>query len=483
MGYTFVFSDFSGEEERIRNQAIRTILDNVPYGLFMCNARAAVLDGYSDACQHFFVGVQSGIAGRALSELLGMDARSAAHFLAGYGQIFDDFLPEEVNLGNLPERIAVGTRTYALSGSVVRGPDAAVSAVLFTLIDISDLIEAEREIEALRGAIQVSRHRARFEDFAVQLHERLNAPAGADFESATRLLLHTAKGVFGQFSLHGIARQIHAIEDKPALAAADLRAVDASLLALIAQHGHLWDIQLGRKDARYATTESALSELEATVSAAQSLDELKRSVLAGLERLRRKSVGELVGPLEESCQQQAARRGKQVRFELAGAELSWPARYAEVFEVLPHLIRNSIDHGIELPEERHGKAAVATIRMAVTANDNGLQIAIEDDGQGIARERVARRAVELGAISEVQLAAMPADEQLNLIFVGGLSTAEQLSDTSGRGVGMTAVKQTVEALGGKLSLESEVGRGTKFQIRFAAPSARGDLLEVAHGHI
>ncbi|MEY4582717.1 MAG: GsiB: predicted glutathione-binding protein gsiB [Pseudomonadota bacterium] len=471
MGYTFVFNDFSGEEERIRNQAIRTILDNVPYGLFMCNASGHVLEGYSDACSDFFLDTKAGIQGRMLTELLGMDARSTDHFLAGYSQIFDDFLPEEVSLGNLPERIAVGARTFSLSGSAVRGQDGAVSCVLFTLLDISRLIEAEHEIENLRGAVQVTRYRARFEDFALQLHQRLlqlsAAAPDAAFEGAARMALHTAKGVFGQFSLHGIAREIHALEDKPTLAPADLRYVDERLRELLQKNAALWDIQLERSDTRHSVTESALSELEASAAGAQTLAALQAIVAAGLERLRRKSVGELVGPLEESCLQQAARCGKKVRLELAGTQLTWPTRLTEVFEVLPHLIRNSIDHGIEPPELRAGKPEVATIRLGVEANDNGLRISIDDDGQGIAVERVARRALELGAISPQQLAAMPAEDQLQLIFTSGLSTAEQLTETSGRGVGMTAVKQAVEAMGGRLSLRSAVGRGTHFQIDFA----------------
>lgn len=93
-----------------------------------------------------------------------------------------------------------------------------------------------------------------------------------------------------------------------------------------------------------------------------------------------------------------------------------------------------------------------------------LQIALSDDGKGIATEAVAARALKLGAITPAQLEGMSREEILQLIFLDGLSTAETLSDISGRGVGMAAVKSNVEAAGGRLSIVSEAGRGTEFRL-------------------
>jgi two-component system chemotaxis sensor kinase CheA len=162
------------------------------------------------------------------------------------------------------------------------------------------------------------------------------------------------------------------------------------------------------------------------------------------------------------------RAGKLVRLVLEGSEARWPFRLAEAFDVLPHLIRNAIDHGIEAPGDRHGKPEVATIRLGVEAGER-LHISVRDDGGGIDPDRVARRALELGAITEAELGAMSAAERLKLIFVEGLSTAAQISETSGRGVGIAAVARAVEALGGTLSVTSELGRGTEFRIDFASP--------------
>jgi len=156
-----------------------------------------------------------------LCELLAMNERDCDNFRAGYTQLFEHVLPPEVSLGNLPERIAAGARTFALSSSIVRDKVGAMSAVLFTLLDISKLIEAE--VESLRGAAHVARFRTRFAEFAIGLHEKLNALTRSEplSQANARLTLHTAKGVYAQFCLRVQARQIHKIEDKVEIDADD----------------------------------------------------------------------------------------------------------------------------------------------------------------------------------------------------------------------------------------------------------------------
>lgn len=467
-GFTFVLSDFSGEEERIRHAAIRSILDNVPYGLFMCDAQGRVLPGYSEACTGYFAHAALGIQGRELCELLDMNARDADHFRAAYAQLF------QTGLGHLPERIAIGARTFTLSTSLVRDGERRVSAVLFTLLDISALVSAESEVESLRGAAQVARHRNHFAEFAVGLHERLNELADASPlpQAAARMALHTAKGVFAQFSLRPLAEQIHAIEDKPEIVVADLLGVDAALYLLVERHKPLWHFTLETSTELYSVSARDLRAFEERFARAQSLDEAKVVLAEGLQALRRKRVSEWLGPLEESCQRQASAREKLVQLELRGGDLLWPSELAPIFEVLPQLIRNSIDHGIELPSERTHKPEIATIQVAFSANDNALHIQVRDDGQGIATEQVLQRALELGVISPETATQLTHAQQLELIFSPGVSTAREHSQTSGRGVGMAAVKDTVAALGGSLRIQSQPGQGTQFDIDLPRPRPR-----------
>lgn len=462
-GFTFVLSDFTGEEERIRHAAIRSILDNVPYGLFMCDEHGRVLPGYSDACSRYFVHPEQGIQGRELCELLAMSPRDADHFRAAYAQLFQS------GLGHLPDRIAANGRTFTLSTSIVRDSERPVSALLITLLDISALIEAENEVESLRGAAQVVRHRAHFAQFALGLHQRLNQPLS---QTEARVTLHTAKGVFAQFSLRPLAQQIHAIEDKAEIAPEDLRAVDAALTALVERNKLLWNITLETKDEKYTVSAAGLRAFEERIARAQSLDEAKAVLAEGLQALRRKPVSEWLGPLEESCQRQARDRDKHVRLELSGGDLLWPSELAPIFEVLPQLIRNSIDHGIEPAGERTHKPEIATIQIAFSANDNALHIQVQDDGQGIPTEQLLQCALELGVISPEAATKLSTTEQLELIFNAGISTARERSETSGRGVGMAAVREAVAALGGSLNVQSQPGQGTQFDIDLPKPRPR-----------
>ncbi|MEZ4233961.1 MAG: ABC transporter substrate-binding protein [Polyangiaceae bacterium] len=472
IGYTFVFSDFSGEEERIRNQAIRTILDNVPYGLFMCDGEGKVREGYSESCVSFFVDPDQGIEGRTLWSLLGLNSREADHFSVVYEQIFDDFLPEQVSLANLPKRVRVGERSYAITGSVIRNDDALIESVLFTLVDISDLVEAELEAETLRGEAQVMRFRSNFEtfarDFDARLRELQRAPDGEEWEHRARRELHTAKGVFGQFGLVQSARRIHEVEDSPRITKQQVAEVHEDFQSLLRKNAKLWDIHLDPREARYTATGSALDQLEAELAGASSEAELRAVASRFLQAMRQKSVTQLVGPLADGCVQLADRRGKRVHLELAGGDVLCPSNLEPLFDVLPHLIRNSIDHGIESPEERGEKPELATIELAVEANDNGVAVRVSDDGRGIDAERVVERAIGLGILDAGRAAQLSRDEKLQLIFADSLSTAEDVTETSGRGVGMAAVKNLVEALGGTLSVRSASGRGTAIELHFAA---------------
>ncbi|HEU4539355.1 MAG TPA: ABC transporter substrate-binding protein, partial [Polyangiaceae bacterium] len=173
VGYTFVFSDFSGEEERIKNAAIRALLDNVPYALFACDALGRVLPGYSAKSLEFFRGAS--VEGQDLADLLGLGPAEADSFRACYSQVVDDFLPPEVTLAQLPRRLLSRGRTLGLSGSIMRDADGAASGVLFTLIDVTDLARAEHEAERLRGVVQVLRFRTSFEAFVREIDGELCA--------------------------------------------------------------------------------------------------------------------------------------------------------------------------------------------------------------------------------------------------------------------------------------------------------------------
>ncbi|NOY45845.1 MAG: chemotaxis protein CheA [Deltaproteobacteria bacterium] len=162
--------------------------------------------------------------------------------------------------------------------------------------------------------------------------------------------------------------------------------------------------------------------------------------------------------------------GKKVRLVMEGEETEADKNVVEdLAEPLVHLVRNSIDHGIESPEEREaaGKPLEGEIRLRAVQLDDQVWIEVIDDGRGMDPEVLKRKAYEKGILSEERLETITDEEALHLIFAPGFSTAEQVSDVSGRGVGMDAVRAMVDRVGGSVSVESTLGRGTC--IRMALP--------------
>jgi two-component system chemotaxis sensor kinase CheA len=159
---------------------------------------------------------------------------------------------------------------------------------------------------------------------------------------------------------------------------------------------------------------------------------------------------------------------KQINLEIRGAETELDRTVIdEIGDPLVHLIRNSIDHGIETPEIRRarGKSEEGSVILKAYHSGNHVFIEIEDDGNGISRDKVLQKALKNGIVSP-QSASLLTDQQVyELIFASGFSTAEKISDISGRGVGLDVVKNTIENLGGNVSVDSIEGTGSKFSIQ------------------
>ncbi|MFC4683371.1 MULTISPECIES: chemotaxis protein CheA [Exiguobacterium] len=158
---------------------------------------------------------------------------------------------------------------------------------------------------------------------------------------------------------------------------------------------------------------------------------------------------------------------KKVQLEITGAETELDRTVIdEIGDPLVHLIRNAIDHGIELPEVRvaAGKPEQGSLALRAYHGGNRVFIEIEDDGAGIHVDKVRSKALERGVITPEEATAMTDNEVAMLIFAPGFSTADVVTDLSGRGVGLDVVKNKIESLGGVVTLETVVGQGTKFQV-------------------
>ncbi len=178
----------------------------------------------------------------------------------------------------------------------------------------------------------------------------------------------------------------------------------------------------------------------------------------------------------------AGKSGKQIQLVMSGEETELDKTLIEAIgDPLTHLVRNSADHGLEGPEERtaNGKAERGTIRLHAYHDGGNICIAVEDDGRGLNRDKIVKKAIERGLIADGT--AMSDEDVYQLIFRAGFSTAETITDVSGRGVGMDVVKRNIEGLGGSVAIESTAGKGSKLTLKLPLTLAIIDGMTVRVG--
>ncbi|KXK26121.1 MAG: chemotaxis histidine kinase [Candidatus Brocadia sinica] len=178
----------------------------------------------------------------------------------------------------------------------------------------------------------------------------------------------------------------------------------------------------------------------------------------------------------------SAKVGKKVRLEISGEDTELDKTVIEeIGDPLVHIIRNSIDHGIESQEERvaRGKPADGLVRLNAFHQGGNIVIEIEDDGKGLCKEKILKKAIEKGLIEKD--ASLSEQQIYNLIFAAGFSTADKVTDVSGRGVGMDVVKKNVERLRGKVEISTAEGKGTKISIKLPLTMAIIDGMIVQVG--
>ncbi len=185
-------------------------------------------------------------------------------------------------------------------------------------------------------------------------------------------------------------------------------------------------------------------------------------------RARMQPVGNLFNRFPRMVRDLARQLGKQIEIDLQGREVELDKTILEqLSDPLMHLVRNSVDHGIEMPEERiaKGKSPVGTIVLSATHEDGQVHIQIRDDGKGIDADAVKAKALSLRLKTEAELNRMTPRELFGLILLPGFSTAKKVTEVSGRGVGMDVVKTNIEQLEGTLNIDSVLGLGCSMVLR------------------
>lgn len=206
-------------------------------------------------------------------------------------------------------------------------------------------------------------------------------------------------------------------------------------------------------------------ELDRAVS---TLDIATARLQSAVMRTRMQPVGKVFSRFPKVARDVARSLKKEVELELIGAETELDRNLVEALaDPLVHLVRNAIDHGVEMPDlrEAQGKPRSGHVRLSAQQEGDYVSIEVQDDGAGIDPERLRQKAREKGLIDPEAAARLSSEECLHLVFLPGFSTKQQVTDISGRGVGMDVVQSRIRELSGQIQIQSELGRGSRFMIR------------------
>lgn len=486
-------------EERTRE--IRTLQDNMEEGLFAMDATGLILPGYSKATETMLGklnGASNFINMLSDDEVLRKTMRDTFDLLMNSAMS----LPWEDMTANLPAEFQPDGERYlhARYRAVRDATGERIERVMVVLKDISTQKALEGDIEQSRQlhdmVVKILQNRETFDLFYEDANALLNDAARtlammdllrrSEVDRVFRAM-HTIKGTAALFGMNEVSARAHEIEDTlrdfggrrdEALADAEregFRAEIQALQQLMADTRANFLRIVGEEDGEstFSLTASKLENVQRQVLE-RVPPETHDAVRMVLLRLKRIPTSRLLRKYKSLVESLGAKLGKQVEFVLdEQEETEIPVDYFKKLDpTFLHLIRNSMDHGVEEPEYRMeaGKDARSTIRLAVAHKADGIVFTLSDDGRGVDPERIKAVALERGFLTPERARDLDAEGLLRLLFTPSFSSKQEVTELSGRGVGLDVVRTDVEALGGRLRFSTRVGMGTTFQLYYPLPA-------------
>lgn len=477
---------------RIKTEQVETLLNNSGQGFLSFGADLAVADWYSRACEGMFGRVP---AGKAADDLMFPDDPHARELMRAAVASATAAEParRSVILSLLPNEVDLGGNT--LEAEYRPLDDGSIMVVLTDVTEARVLArQVERERKRLEMIVAAVTDGQDFFDAVEAFRAFIGPGLGALAASATPAEVmaeayrevHTYKGTFNQFgfqhlpaALHDLEGRLQGLRDLPEPPSAE------TVRRLIVEAGCLVRLDTDLVSVREALGDDFVDSrgtITLTLADVKRLEELAgrlratampevRELCDRLSALRRISFKAALADFDRLVQRVAERCDKEVApVEASGDDIRVdPDRFMPLLRALGHLFRNAVDHGIEDPDTRiaAGKDECGVIRCTLTEGAGGFAVEIADDGAGIDREALRRRAAECrGEAVAAQLSDAEIDD---LVFEQGVSTRTEVSNISGRGVGLAAVRAAVQALGGTVRVDSRPGQGTRFTLTLPNP--------------
>jgi len=452
----------------IRTNEVNEILDNVKSGFLMADADQLVQDNYSQSCNQIFG--RDDIKDERLADLMQLGEREAGNFSVMYEQVFAGFLPLQVATAQLPTSFEIDGRHFRIEGAPIVVGDE-VKKIFFTVTDATELRRAESENALRLAMIEIIKQRDAFVQFLDDFRRMVRHSSQTSDPKVIRAHLHTMKGNLGCFGLHEIASMIHSIEELQEFDYAHVLVVERALRQFLEANKEVLELEYDDDTHITPTIEvDFLAELLDLIVTEPSYQGRKRAARNVIAKSRWVPCDRVMAGLHGLVKRLSARLGKDIELAFEGGEvLIDPKWTGEPLSTLVHLVRNSVDHGIEAPSQRGDKPGPGSIRIVCADIGDAWTITVEDDGRGIDVDALAKAAVDKGLCSAQEVAGLDEQGRRELIFVDQLSTTYETSMTSGRGVGAGAVLRSVRAIGGDVSVSSTKGQGTRVTLRIPYP--------------
>lgn len=448
-----------------RNQAMRLVLDNVEQGLATIEPSGQLRSERSRAFDDWF----GESAEQGLPACLAQgDVDLQAWLDQGWQQVVDGFLPTDVALGQLPQRIHVRGHHYALGYKAMHQDDVLAGVLLVVSDTTAEMERLKRDAEQ-REIISTFEYLMRDRAGTIEFFQECDtlvkhtlSGEGRDRQSVLRAL-HTLKGNAGTFGVTSVADAAHQLETQ-LIGSTGLP--DPSQLAGLQHAWHTFAERLGRllgADAE-PPIEVAVSELAALIKAAESgVPGTKLSAMLAQLKLERASVRlRRIGDQARSLAHRCGKGDLRIEIEAQGDVRFERQRWASFWAAFVHAIRNALAHGIESPDERQaaGKPSSGKLVIAVRGDAQGITVELSDDGRGVDFDKVRTNAEARG------LPHASENDLTEALFSDGFSTNDHATELSGRGVGLSALREAARELGGTVSLQTKRGQGTKLRLRF-----------------
>jgi two-component system chemotaxis sensor kinase CheA len=471
-----------------KNIKLKNIFNNVEQGFLTFGSDLRIQSEYSLECEKLF---NKFIAGETLSSLLNPKDINMQNFI-------DDLLTKifssskyhkNIYIPLLPEEVTINNKVINLSYKMVKNEvDENVIMVIITDITEKRLLEKlmDEERSTLKMVVKTIMNRDDFKELVVAYKEfteqSFKATEPKDYEGILRQI-HTFKGNFSQYMMINLVPKLNELENKLYEKKDDFNINhinNAELNNWLEQDLHILEFFVGKDFIKegeiFYIEKDKLIEIEKKIQESLSLKE-SRVILPLIKSLRYKSVKDLLKTYPDYTMQLSERLHKSISpFNITGDNIMIDtSNYQEVFKVLVHIFRNCVDHGIETEDERvnKGKDQIGNIQCEVKDFAEKFQIIISDDGRGIDAYALQQKCINDGLYTKEELSTLTHKQELELIYKHGITTKEEVTYISGRGVGMSAVKQYISEISGIIEIDSEKDRGTVFTITL--PKLTGSL--------